>query len=586
MIEHEKQAFLGPALKVTLQAHKPQAFLLVLAIGMGTVLAAWPSRVLRQIVDDALLKSGDGIWRLALLYMGALLLIALSDLLREYGAIVLGQKMLVQLRSQMLSRLQRLPMSYYLATPSGETLSRLTSDIDAINTLFTAGLISAVADLLKIAGLLAALFALSTPLGVIALAALPVIYLLSDFFRRRIYQKQLKVRDRVAAINTSILETYSGIKIIKVFGLERLFANHFEPVLESHRQAMNGNSIYDAWFPCIMQIVRASVIALAMVIGARFNLMPLALGLSLGTLAAAADLLMRLFDPIEAAAAELQTIQQAMAGLSRIREFYRLETEEPVAPATFVEEVFQKASIEISQVCFAYANGKPVLSGVDLQIPAGSKAAIAGRTGSGKTTLLNLVAGLYPVKEGYIRINGLDPFLLPPDSRRRLIGMVPQTVTLINGSILENVTLHDRSITDSQVRQALSQVGLLEYVLSLPDQLATRIGEGESRLSFGQNQLLSLARAIVTNPPVLLLDELTSGLDAMTERHVLATIRRISTDKTILTISHRLSGIIDADTVHIMEHGRIVESGQPDQLANKEGWYSRYKRLEDYGWQV
>jgi ATP-binding cassette subfamily B protein len=462
----------------------------------------------------------------------------------------------------------------------------LTSDIDAVNTLFTAGLISAVADLLKITGLLAALFALSTPLGVIALVALPIIYLLSDFFRRRIYQMQLKVRERVSAINTSILETYSGIKIIKVFGLEQLFAKRFEPVLESHRQAMNGNSIYDAWFPCIMQIVRASVIALAMIIGARYNMMPLALGLSLGTLAAAADLLMRLFDPIEAAAAELQTIQQAMAGLSRIREFYRLDTEAPVSPTMFSEEVFQKASIEISQVCFSYAKGKPVLSGVDLQIPAGSKAAIAGRTGSGKTTLLNLVAGLYPVQEGSIRINGLDPFLLPPDSRRRLIGMVPQTVTLINGSIQENVTLHDRSITDSQVRQALSQVGLLEYVLSLPDQLATRIGEGEARLSFGQNQLLSLARAIVTDPPVLLLDELTSGLDAMTERQVLAAIRHISADKTILTISHRLSGIIDAETVHIMEHGRIVESGRPDQLARTEGWYSRYKRLEDYGWQV
>ena len=199
---------------------------------------------------------------------------------------------------------------------------------------------------------------------------------------------------------------------------------------------------------------------------------------------------------------------------------------------------------------------------------------------------MNLIAGLYPVQQGQIRINGLDPYLLPPGVRRRLIGIVPQTVTIFNGTIMDNVTLRDRTITSEQVRQALQHVGLLNHVISLPEQLETQIGEGEAKLSFGQNQLLSLARAIVTNPPVLLLDELTSGLDALTERQVLTAIRSISGSKTILTISHRLSGIIDADTVHIMDHGQIVESGRPEELAQNEGWYARYKRLEDYGWQV
>ena len=586
MKQHEKQSFLWQGLRKTFKNYYLQAILLLLAVGSGAIIASWPSMVLRQIVDGSLLKNGSGLWQLALLYLGALVLIAVSDLVREYGAMVFGQKMLVQLRSQMLDRLRQLPMSYYLATPAGDTLSRLTSDIDAVNTLFTAGLISAVADLLKIAGLIAALFALSVPLGLIALFALPVIYILSDFFRRRIFKKQLVVRKRVADINTSILETYSGLKIIKVFGLERRFAERFEPVLEKHRLAMNGNSVYDAWFPCIMQIVRASVIALAIVVGAQNNLMPLALGLSLGSLAAAADLFMRLFDPIEAAAAELQTVQQAMAGLKRIREFFNLEIESPPSPITDDESIFQDVSIEIRQVSFAYGEGKPVLSGASMSIPAGAKAAIAGRTGSGKTTLMNLVAGLYPVRDGQIRINGLDPYLLPPGVRRRLIGIVPQTVTIFNGTIMDNVTLRDRTITPDQVSQALQQVGLLDHVMSLPDQLETRIGEGEAKLSFGQNQLLSLARAIVTNPPVLLLDELTSGLDALTERQVLTAVRSISGSKTILTISHRLSGIIDADTVHIMDHGQIVESGRPEELAEKEGWYARYKRLEEYGWQV
>jgi ATP-binding cassette, subfamily B, multidrug efflux pump len=586
MKSDKQPRFLGQALRITFKSYYWHATLLILAIGSGAVIAAWPALVLRQVVDSALQKNSDRLWQMAFTYLGALVLIALSDLVREYGAMVFGQKMLVQLRSQMLDRLRQLPMSYYLSTPAGETLSRLTADIDAVNTLFTAGLISAAADLLKIAGLITALFTLSVPLGLIALIALPVIYVMSDFFRRRIFQRQLVVRKRVAEINTSILETYSGLKIIKVFGLEWRFAERFEPVLENHRLAMNGNSVYDALFPCIMQIVRATAIAIAIVVGAQNNLTSLALGLSLGALAAAADLFMRLFDPIESAAAELQTIQQAMAGLKRIKEFFSQPVESPVKPLPENDRLTNAVSIEIANVSFAYSEGKSVLNGANMVIPAGTKAAIAGRTGSGKTTLINLVAGLYPVQNGQIKINGLDPYLLPPTVRRRLIGIVPQTVTIFNGSIIDNVTLRDRSISADQVRLALQQVGLLEHVLALPDQLETKLGEGESKLSFGQNQLLSLARAIVTDPPVLLLDELTSGLDALTERQVLTAIRQISSSKTILTISHRLSGIIDAETVHIMDHGQIVESGRPEDLARKEGWYARYKRLEEYGWQV
>jgi ATP-binding cassette subfamily B protein len=240
----------------------------------------------------------------------------------------------------------------------------------------------------------------------------------------------------------------------------------------------------------------------------------------------------------------------------------------------------------VRQARFSYVSEKEVLREASLVVPAGWKAAVAGRTGSGKTTLLQLVAGLYPASAGTVLIHGRDPYRLPPQERRRLIGMVPQTVTLFHGSILENVTLRDTDISEKDVEWALEQVGLLADIRKLPDSLHTLLGEGEAKLSFGQNQLISLARAIVTNPPVLLLDELTSGLDALTEKQVLEAIRTISGGRTILTISHRLSGLLDAQTVHIMEHGRIVESGAPEVLAEREGWYARYRRLEDHGWQM
>ena len=581
-----KASYLKEAFVQTLKHNQVYAVLLGLAVVAGAIINVWPSLVLRRIVDGALLSGEGSLWTLALVYLGAVLLIGLVDLTREYGATVFGQRMLLSIRAKMLGRLRLLPMSYYTNIPAGETISRFTADIDAVNTLFSAGLVSAAADLLKITGFIIALFALSTTLGWIALGALPIVYVVADYFRKNIYQKQLLVRKRVSDINTGIQEIYSGMKVIKSFGREEFFAERFEPTLENHRLAMNANSIYDAWFPCITQTLRAAVIALALFIGASYNTTSFALGLSLGTLAAAADLFIRLFEPIEAISSEIQTIQQAMAGLSRIDSFFEQETEKVERRDGISAWDEHDVTVKIEDVFFAYKDGDDVLRGATILLPAGTKAAIAGRTGSGKTTLMNLIAGLYPIRAGVITIGGIDPYFLTPDSRRRLVGIVPQTVHIFNGSIYDNITLRDRAITREQVEVALETVGLLETIKQFPERMDTLIGEGASKLSFGQTQLLALARAIVTDPPLLLLDELTSGLDALTEKHVLAAIRKVSTNRTIITISHRLSGIIDADVVHIMERGRIMESGSPGKLAQKEGWYSIYKRLEDRGWRI
>jgi ATP-binding cassette, subfamily B, multidrug efflux pump len=586
MHSHKDRGFMAQAFVTTYKAGKSPVVILLLALAAGSVLAVWPSVLLKQIIDVPLAQSGQGLLAYAFAYLGAVLLLGLCDWMREYASAVFGQRMLLQIRTQMLERLQFLPMSYYLEVPAGETISRFTADIDSINTLFTAGLVSAAADLLKIFGLTIAIFSLSPVLGWIALGALPVVYVLADYFRRNIYRRQKVVRSRVSDINSVIQEVYAGTRIIKAFGRERYIAEKFEPMLEKHRLAMNAGSVYDAWFPCVMQTLRAAVIALALIAGASNNLTPLALGLSLGTLAAAADLFTRFFDPIEAAASEIQTIQQAMAGVDRIKSFFDQPvdmadktTTGPVTPDT-------ADAVVVNEVRFAYKNGPDVLRAASMAIPAGSKAAIAGRTGSGKTTLMNLIAGLYPAKAGSIRVFGQDPFLLPPAVRRKLVGIVPQSIVLFSGTVADNVTLNDKSVSISQVEKALETVGLLHEMKRLPDGLNTKIGEGAGKLSFGQTQLLSLARAIVTDPPLLLLDELTAGLDALTERQVLDAIRNISQSRTILTISHRLSGIVDADAVHIMEHGRIMESGSPEKLAGREGWYALYKRLEDKGWQI
>jgi len=584
-MSQDKRKFLRDSFTSSLRQNPVYGLTVVTAVIIGAMINTWPSLVLRQIVDESLPNGGLDIWNLGFTYLGYTLLIGLVDLSREFGATVFGQRLLLNIRKLMLDRLSLLPMSYYNTVPAGDTISRFTGDIDAIDSLFTAGLVSAIGDLLKIVGFLIAIYAISVPIGVIATCSLPVLYLVTNYFRRNMYENQLSVRRKVSDINTSIHETYSGMKIIKIFGMESFFAERFEPILETHRLAMNSNSVYVSWFPCVTQTIRSVFISAALVIGATNNQLPLALGLSLGTLAALADLMIRLFTPISAVSGEIQTIQRALAGVKRVENFFSENIQENGSNETRLDDLPDGVDVVVNDVCFSYG-GPDVLNGATLVLPAGTKAAIAGRTGSGKTTLMNLVAGLYGVDRGNVTVGGVDPFDLPAEERRRIVGIVPQTVHIFNSSVLDNVTLRDQSISREQVEMALDTVGLLDVVNSLSDGLDTFIGEGSQQLSFGQTQLLSLARAIVTDPPLLLLDELTSGLDALTERKVLSAIRGVSEGRSILTISHRLSGIIDAETVHIMDRGKIMESGTPEELVDKGGWYSIYKNIEDRGWKM
>lgn len=580
-----KSDFIILSLKHTYKTGKMRFAILIMTIILGAIAGIWPSMVLKQIVDGPLTSGNGQIWGLAAVYLIAVLTIGLVDFVREMCASIIGQNMILNIRKQMLKRLPQLPMKYYIKTPMGDTLSRFTADLDAIHTLFSAGLVSSIADLFKITGLFFALYLLSPELCLLAFISLPVVFFVSNYFRKHIFQKQKQVRKRVSDLNISIQEIYSGARIIKVFGKADYFSGKFENRLEAHRLAMNENSVYDAWFPCVMQVIRSVIIATALIMGSSANIGGLSIGLTIGTLAAVADIFVRMFEPIEAIASEIQTIQQAFAGVDRVNSFFLEPIEEKKQnQVSEIQNYDANANIEIKNIIFEYVEGKNVLKDVSLAIKAGTKVAIAGRTGSGKSTLMALISGLYAPKSGRIRIGGLDPFEISPMMRRRVLGIVPQTVQVFNGTIMDNITLRDASISREAVKHAIELVGLSDVVDALAEGMDSRVGEGESNLSYGQIQLLSLARAIVMDPPLLLLDELTSGLDALTEKLVLSAIKKVSLNRTIITISHRLSGIIDADEVFILEAGILVESGSPESLTQKEGWYSIYKRLEQLGW--
>jgi ATP-binding cassette subfamily B protein len=276
-----------------------------------------------------------------------------------------------------------------------------------------------------------------------------------------------------------------------------------------------------------------------------------------------------------------------MAGLNRIGEFLSEEQEEKGTVQLLGSEKaldMDNIRVDVKNVRFGYSKDKAILKDVSLTVESGKKAAIVGRTGAGKTSLINLIAGLYSSWSGEVSISGIDPFRLKPEDRRRLIGVVPQNVNLFEGTIKDNITLRDDSISLEAVEKAARLVGLDDFIQCLPEKYDTVLGVAGIKLSFGQNQLISLARAVVTDPPLLLLDEPTSGLDAVTEEMIFKAFRAIGTKRTIITISHRLSGIIDADEVYIMASGKIVQSGPPHKLAEEKGWYNVFRQLEDLGW--
>ena len=557
------------------------SIVLLLTVVAGMTLQILPALLIRQIIDSHFSKGlFEGVWRLAGLYLAVTAGASAVEFIKVIITTWLGQQVLLGVRSRMAERLSRLSMGYFSGTPVGEVMSRLTTDVDAVNTLFSAGLVSVVTDLLKVFGLAASLYILSPPLLLLALLSFPVIFLLSDYFRKHIYAMEKKVRVCVSDIYTFIQEWLGGILTVKAYGMEDAGKAKFRKPLSNHLAAINGISVYDSWFPCVMQTLRAVVIAVAVFLGAG-NGTALSLGLTVGTIAAVADLFGRLFAPIEALATQFQTIQEARAGIARIQEFARQPMEER---AETPQNPDYHQGIDIEGVQFEYGS-HAVLRNLDLSLAAGEKAVLVGRSGAGKTTLMNIAAGLYAPTQGHVRICGVDPYTLPARDRRKLLGVVPQMPQVFNGTVRDNITLRDDTIPLENVILAARTVGLDKTIEALRQGYDTLLGEGEAGLSGGEVQLLSLARAIVMNPQVLLLDEPTSGIDAGTEAAVFAAIRQVSQGRTILSISHRLSGVIDADRVHILARGRIVESGTSDELAGRDGWYAVYKRMEDAGWQ-
>jgi|LSQX01.2.fsa_nt_gb ATP-binding cassette subfamily B protein len=558
--------------------------LLVFSIIGVVVTSLIPPQILKYIIDHTLVtRSSDKLLILAIVYMGVLLFIGIFDFVKEAILTVLGQKITKEIRIEMMEKLERINAKFFSSNSSGTVVSRFTNDVDAINSLFTNGIIGMLVDCFKIIGIVISIWMFSSKLGFVILLQLPAIYGITRLFQKRMLKAQIENRILIGRVNNHISESLKNIQMIKSFSKESYMEENYKRCLFDNYKTVEKVNFYDSIYSPFIQITRAVSIAFIVVLSSKqLNY----LGISLGMVAASIELISNLFAPIENLGMELQNIQQAISGIKRVNDFYS-ETEDDIKKNELrVENIIpdrEEVSLSFNNISFQYEEGADILKNIRFNLKSNEKVTFVGRTGVGKTTLFKLIMGLLKPTKGSITINGIDVYNIPNSEKRRIFGYVDQSFHMIKGTVADQISLQDESITKEQIEKALDFVGLKEYIETLENGLDTKI-TSDTLFSQGQKQLLAIARATVTNPPILLLDEITANLDSITEEKIVSVLQKASKVHTILSISHRLSSVVSSDTVVILENGRVKNTGSPEVLLENDDWYRSHIALEKFTW--
>ena len=522
---------------------------IVLAVAGAIVTALLPPWILGSIVDT--ITAGNVVpVALVILYFAFTVLTGLTESIREGLLTVFGQKITHALRSSMMEKYTNLTAGELTKQEPGTIVSRFVGDVDTVENLFTSGIISMFADACKIISILVVIWLKNRGLAIVLLILLPFLYWFTRTVQKNMLKAQIENRRAVGRASGHVPETLHNIRTIHTLGKERYMEERYDEYIAESYRAVDRTNFYDAIYSPVILILNAIVVAVVMLFSASGNAKVLTLfGMSAGTAVAVINYISQIFTPVESLGMEIQTIQSAIAGVHRINEFYALEElpervrnlEIPVVP----EE--EMPFVELQNVTFAYEDdSRKILHHVSFKVYPGEQVTLSGRTGAGKSTIFKLLLGLYQPGEGKVLIQGRDAFQIPENEKRSLYGYVEQTFHRVPGTVKEQITLYDDSFTMEEVREAARIAGLdatIEQLEKGYDTLCT-----SEIFSQGQWQLLSIARAAVAKPKLLLLDEITANLDAQTEEEVLQALKRASEGRTVISISHRVNA----------ETGRII----------------------------
>jgi ATP-binding cassette subfamily B protein len=532
-----------------------------------------------KIAIDQYIARGDlaGLNIIAIVYLAVLVAAFSLEYAQTYMMQMMGQRIMFDMRMQIYRHLQRLDLSFYDRNPVGRLMTRVTTDVDVINDLFTSGVVAAFGDLFMLVGIMVTLLWMDWRLALIAFSVLPLILVLAQWFRHNVRDSYRKVRLRIARINAFLNEHINGMATVQLFRREQVNYGRFELINREHRDANVEQIFYYAVFLPAVEFVAAIATALILWFGGGFVLSNT---LTLGSLVAFILYAGRFFRPISDMSEKFNTLQAAMASSERI--FQLLDT--PVAIQSPIEPKAQtvkpKAHIVFDNVSFAYKSDDEVLRNVSFEVRPGERVGIVGATGAGKSTLISLLLRFYDVTSGRILIDGVDVREMDLAALRKMFGLVLQDVHLFSGTIAGNIRLGDESIDDRAVREAARAVHAHRFIEALPGGYDAPVAERGATLSVGQKQLLSFARALAFNPAVLILDEATSSVDTETELLIRDALRVLMSGRTTVAIAHRLSTIQDMDKILVFHKGKLREAGSHQQLLAMRGIYYKLFQLQ------